>query len=379
MKETMTRRQRVQKAVNGEKTDRMPIDLGMHFSTGISVFAYKRLREYLGFDTDKIEIADNSQMLARVEEDILQRFHVDCILLNPPHINPVKWNVRDKDEFFRNKNINPVLNEKGDWLICQGEKSNRMPSGGFFFDGDGFNASDYTNEAEALAAYAKRAEYLYKETDYYTMKMGFTAFFHGIDHACDMYTDPETVIEDQEKLLKDTIIKFDKMNKSYGKYIQCIEVNSDLGAQNAPMIDPNKYAEFCLPYLKQFCSHVHNTSDIKIFIHSCGSISPIIPHIIEAGVDILNPVQISADNMDPMEIKNKFGKKIALWGGGCDTQRILNLGTAEDVRKNVKELTDIFKPNGKYIFNQVHNIMGDVSPEKIVAMLDTAYENAFYE
>lgn len=375
----MTSRQRVAKAINGEAVDRMPIDLGMHFSTGISVFAYKNLREYLGLASDNIEIADNVQMLARVDQDVLERFHCDCILLNPPSVSPVRWNVRDNYEFWVSDKLNPQLKDNGDWIVGDGKQQMRMPDRGFFFDGEWVNPSDYKTPGEELAAYAKRAEWIYKETDYYTMKMGFSAFFDGIEHACDMYTDPGDVIERQKMRLQEMINKFDATNKAYGRYIQCIEVNSDLGAQNAPMIAPDMYAEFCVPYLKAFCEHVHNTSDIKIFIHSCGSIEPIIPHIIEAGVDILNPVQISAANMEPGELKRKYGGKIAFWGGGCNTQQVLNFGTPDDVCQNVQELVSIFKPNGSFIFNQVHNIMGDVKPENIVAMLDTAYENAFYD
>jgi len=378
-KETMSRRERVIKTINGEKTDRMPIDLSVHFSTGISVFAYENLRRHLGLDTAKIEIADNVQMLARVDEDILERFHCDCIVLNPPLVNPARWNVRGDHTFFVSNKLKPELNADGDWVVRSGGASMRMPVGGYFFDGDWLSSVEYATEEEELAAYAKRAEWIYKETDYYTMKMGYSAFFNGIDHACDMYTDPDEVMQQQEQLLKDKLAQFNRMNDAYGRYIQCIEVNSDLGTQNAPMLAPDMYAEFCLPYLQTFCKHVHDNSDIKIFIHSCGSINPLIPYIIEAGVDILNPVQISADNMDPADLKAKYGDKIAFWGGGCNTQQVLNMGTPEDVRGNVRELVSAFKPNGRFVFTQVHNIMGDVKPENIVAMFDEAYANAFYE
>ena len=377
--ETMTSRERVIKAIKGEPTDRMPIDLGVHFSTGISVFAYKNLRRYLGLNTDNIEIADSVQMLARVDNDILERFQCDCILLNPPLANPVRWNIRDDCEFLIPKKMKPELSDSGDWIVRKGGESMRMPSGGFFFDGDWLGISEFDSYEEELQAYAKRAEQLYKETDYYTMQMGYSAFFDGIDHACDMYTDPDAVIAKQNKLLEDMLTMFDKSNDAYGKYIQCIAVNSDLGTQNAPMIDPDMYGEFCMPYLKKFCAHVHNTSDVQIFIHTCGSINPLIPHLIEAGIDVMNPVQISADNMDPIDLKAKYGDKIAFWGGGCNTQQVLNMGTPDDVRGNVRELISAFKPNGRFVFNQVHNIMGDVAPENIVAMLDEAYANAFYE
>ena len=123
---------------------------------------------------------------------------------------------------------------------------------------------------------------------------------------------------------------------------------------------------------------VHESSNIKVFMHSCGSIAPMIPLLIEAGVDILNPVQISAANMDASDLKKKYGSKICFWGGGCNTQHILPNGTPEKVAENTRSLIEAFKPESGFVFNQVHNIMGNVPPENIAAMLDTAYENAWY-
>ena len=376
--ETMTRRQRVLAAVNHQIPDRMPIDLGMHFSTGISAFAYKRLREYLGLESNAIDVPDPVQMLARVECDIIERFHCDTILLNPTYKNPVRWNVRDDYSFLISDASLPVLKKNGDWVLARDDKSMRMPVGGYFFDGDWLSAKEYKSEEEELKAYAASAERIFKETDFFTMQMGFYGFFGDLELACLMLTDPEEVIEYHEQALKNGIARIEKIIRMYGKYIQCIEVNSDLGTQSAPFIRPETYEEFCMPYLKKFCDFVHKNSDIKIFMHSCGSIEPLLPYVIEAGVDIINPVQISANNMDPALLKSKYGDKICFWGGGCDTQNILPNATPDEIRNHVREMVKIFKPNGGFVFNQVHNIMGNVPPENVVAMLDTAYAESFY-
>ena len=134
-----------------------------------------------------------------------------------------------------------------------------------------------------------------------------------------------------------------------------------------------------MPYYKRFCDFVHANSDIKVFLHNCGSIKAVIPMLIEAGIDALNPVQISAANMDPQELKDEFGDDICFWGGGCNTQQVLGVGTLKSVADNVRYLMGIFKKNGGFVFNQVHNIMGDVPPQNIVVMLDTAYEASFYD
>jgi len=255
----------------------------------------------------------------------------------------------------------------------------RLPAGGFFFDGDWLSANDYETEEEKFSAYAARAELIYKETDYFTMLMGFSGYFGDIEFACNLLTNPDDMVEIQKQDLAYNLAKIKKIIKTYGKYIQSIEVNSDLGTQKNPYLRPAVYEEYCMPYLKQFCSFVHKNSDIKIFMHSCGSIVPLLPYVIEAGVDIINPVQISADNMYPQDLKQKFGDEICFWGGGCDTQRVLPWAAPDEVRRHVHSLIEVFKPNSGFVFNQVHNIMGNVKPENIVAMFDTAYENSFYE
>jgi len=374
----MTRRQRVQKAVNHETPDRVPIDLGVHFSTGISAFAYHDLRKHLGLPVDVIDVPDPVQMLARVDADILERFNCDCMLLNAPWEKPQTWNPRGEYKFQIPSKLNMSKNDEGSWIATVGDGKMRMPSGGFFFDGDWLAGSDFDGFEDTILKTTPRAEYIYKETDYYTMLMAFSAFFHGMDHACDMYTDPEDVLESQKHLLEAQLKQAKFMIDRMGKYIQCVAVNGDLGMQHGPMIAPDMFAKFCFPYLKELCGFIHNNSDLKVFIHSCGAIEPLLPQLIEAGIDIVNPVQISASGMEPALLKEKYGKDLCFWGGGCNTQTVLGMGTPQDVAQNVKELVHTFKPGGGFVFNQVHNIMGNVPVENIVAMFDTAFAEGMY-
>lgn len=376
--ETMTSRRRVLAAINHEIPDRMPIDLGTHFSTGISVFAYYNLRKHLGLSTDHVEMIDCVQMLGNVDNDIADRFHIDTVLLNPSWPKAYSWSPREGYTFSVPETFKPEQQPDGGWKIRVPEGEMYMPAGGFFFDGAWPDFYRMSPE-DKLDFFAGRAERLYKETDKFTMMMGFSAYFHGLDFACDMLTDPEKCMEDNERILKEQIDRFDSINAKMGRFIQGIEINSDLGTQQGLMCTPDSYAECCQPYLKRFCSHVHETSDIKIFMHSCGSIIKALPMIIDAGVDVLNPVQISAREMDPKTLKENYGKDICFWGGGCNTQVALWQYSPEEIREHVKKLIDIFKPGSGFVFNQVHNIMGNVPPENIVAMLDTAYENSFYD
>ena len=375
----MKSRERVRRAIEHKSVDRYPIDLGMHFSTGISAFAYYDLREYLGLSTDRIELVDTVQMLARVDEDVLERFHVDTVLLNPPFKKQVPWRVRGKYVFQVPEQFAPQLQPNGDYIVREGEEKMRLPAGGYFFDGSWLQAHDKRGEAE-MRLFGERAKRMEEESDRFTCLHGqFVGFFTGIDMACDMLTDPDTVHDYNRQMLDEQIGRLKVFAASGGDVVGAIELNSDLGMQNAPMLSPQCYEEFVFPYMKKFISAIKEYTGAKVFLHSCGSVEPLIPYFIAAGVDCLNPVQISAAGMDAALLKQKYGKDICFWGGGCNTQSVLPFQSPEQVRKNTRELTDIFKTGYGFVFNQVHNIMGNVPPENIVAMFDEAYQNSFYE
>jgi uroporphyrinogen-III decarboxylase len=151
----------------------------------------------------------------------------------------------------------------------------------------------------------------------------------------------------------------------------------DSGTQRGEFIGPDLWAEMIKPHYAKLCSWVHRNTNWKTFLHCCGSICHLIPHMIEAGVDILNPVQTSAANMEPKRLKEEFGDRIVFWGGGCDTQSVLPTATPEEIREHVRERLGIFRPGGGYVFTQVHNIQPDVPAENVIAMLDAAYEFGF--
>jgi uroporphyrinogen decarboxylase len=375
--ETMTSRQRVLKAINHEPVDRVPIDLGMHYSTGISAFAYWNLREHLGLANDDIEIADMVQFLAKPQEDILKRFHVDCALLHPGWSETRTWNPRDKYRFNIPATARPVLDGEGAWHVEYNGRM-RMPKNGFFFDGDWLGFEDRSEDAH-LEAVSREAERIYKETDYFTSYLGFNGFFReaDIEWQCRMLTDPDQIQEENKRILEAELKKAEKIIKRMARYIQAVCAGGDLGSQAGPLVRPSVYEQLSAPFLRKLCTFIHENSDLKIFYHCCGSIKPMIPILIDCGVDMLNPVQISANDMDPQELKDAFGGRMTFWGGGCDTQNVLGKESTSDVAQNVKKLMSIFKKNSGFVFNQVHNIMGDVRPENIVAMLDTAYEESF--
>jgi uroporphyrinogen decarboxylase len=153
----------------------------------------------------------------------------------------------------------------------------------------------------------------------------------------------------------------------------------DSGTQRGEFVRPELWAEMIKPHYKKLCDWIHAHTSWKVFLHSCGSIHHLIPHFIEAGIDILNPVQTSAANMDPARLKREFGERIVFWGGGCDTQRVLGQASPDEIRQHVKERLKIFAPGGGFVFNQVHNIQANVPPDNVLAMFEAAYEFGEYE
>ena len=382
--EGMSSRERVVRVLNGESVDRMPIDLGGCRSSGISAFAYHNLRKHLGLSTDNIEIIDMVQFLARVDEDILERFRCDCMVLDADSEKTRRWNVRGDYEFVIPAAVRPQKNESGGWVVEQRQADGssermRMPEGGYFFDGAWLSRWFEGDEDQEIAALAKEAERIYKETEYACIyEGGYSAYFGDMERVCRMLTEPEKVIAENEKLCRGYVRHAGKAIEAMGKYIQMIEICDDMGMQSELMCSPETIERCCGPFIKKFCDFVHRHSDCKVFMHNCGSIREIIPMLIEWGVDVLNPIQISAGGMEPRELKAGFGDKIIFWGGGCDTQNVLGVKSPEEVGENVRELVGIFKESGGYVFNQVHNIMGDVPAGNIVALFDAAYEKCFY-
>ncbi|MCL2099560.1 MAG: hypothetical protein FWH24_03880 [Oscillospiraceae bacterium] len=382
MKEKLSRRERVMRAVEHKPVDRTPIDLGVHYSTGISAYAYQNLREYLGLPKKKIEVIDSFQFLARVDEDILERFHCDCILFHPGYPATRTWRPREHYEFEISAAIHPELESDGAWVFSgekNGEKIGRMvsPAGGYFFDGQGFDT--WASELDFNTEVARYAEKIYKETDYFTLYVGGGSgyFSDNPDYLVKIMLEPEEITKDCERGYEWSIQSVTDIIKKCGGYIQGVCLGSDLGTQIAPFVNPAIYADLIAPWLKKYIDFVKANSDYKIFFHTCGAMEPFIPILIECGVDILNPVQVSCKNMEPYALKQKYGDKICFWGGGCDTHGAFGTGTPEQVAENVRYLMSALAPNSGFVFNQVHNVMGNVTPENIVAMLDTAYEESF--
>jgi uroporphyrinogen decarboxylase len=269
--------------------------------------------------------------------------------------------------------MNPVVQPDGAWTINRNGEHMLMPSGGFFFDG-AWPCFDDRDEDARIEATGREAERLMRESDRATMVMaGFHAFFfQDPSWLLRAAEDPEAIEAENERYLATYLTRLDKLAARIGGNAQLVEINGDLGAQRGPMFGPKTFDRLVRPYLTRLCAAIHAKTDWKIFLHSCGGFLPLIPGVIASGVDVINPVQVAACGMDPVQLKARFGDQLIFWGGGCDTQNVLGRGSPAEVAANVRHLSGILGKGGGFVFNQVHNIMGDVPPANVCAMFDAA-------
>ena len=402
----MNSRERLLKTIHHQEPDRVPIDLDSMAASGIAAMAYNRLKDYLGLRDGETRIWDPLLMLAIPEPEVLSRFRVDTLpgrlpILGLDLSRPSwkSWMLPDGSQGCIPDQFNPVQNEVGDWVLLDatGRATHRMPAGGYYFDQVYYPLAEATSVAEIEAfqiplftgeqlswmhAVAKR---IFKETD-----KALVCRFRGsiLEEACslrgwdrfmmDLACEPKLVHAIAQKLTDYYLANLPGFMDAVGPYTQVIVVGDDLGSQSAPFMSLKMYREMIRPYHRQIYTAIKSYYNHPLFLHCDGSIYKLLPDIIENGIDILNPVQITARDMDPRELKRKFGKDLVFWGGGVDTQHILPFATPEDVRRNVRELVEIFAPGGGFVFNQIHNIQANVPPENIVAMFDAAFECGKY-
>jgi len=401
----MTSRERVRIALSHKEPDRVPIDLGGSLVTGVNAVAYRRLREYLGIDGQPVKVANIILQLAEVEEPVRKRFGVDVIELPPLEPLPgvrntcwKPWTLPDGSPALISADFEPEITERGDILIRapDGSVPNWMPAGTYHFipkdaplanatleDLEEFEPSRLSDEElEFLHHTARR---LYEETDYAIFGWFGGSLVEGGQFArgweqflIDLVQNPEFASKLVEKLFQAAMADLERYIDAVGEYVDVIGFGDDLGTQMGLQFSPKIYRSLFLPYHKQLYGLVHSRTNAYVFLHSCGSVYDLIPDLIEAGVDILNPVQTSAAKMDPVKLKQEFGDRLSFWGGGSCPHTVLPWSTPEEVEADVRKRLQIFAPGGGYVFAPIHNIQPDVPPENIVAMYDAALKWGWY-
>jgi uroporphyrinogen decarboxylase len=419
MKEGITPRSRVRAALDHTEPDRVPIDFSATHNSGINVIAYNALKKQLGIDSVTY-MRDPIPMLASPDLEhhlpILRLMGGDLLPL-PRHMVfgvPVEdwkeWKLKDGSTCLVPGGFQPTVKADGsqEMILLNGLAVLSMPQRGHHFNltsrpleaidklsqleniipflrqSGAFSISD-----EELLVLEKRAKILYNQTDYALVGTGGPLFFSLYQVGQELFgyekfftllaSEPDLMHCWFDFLATACIERLGKYLAVLGSYLDVIMMGDDYGFQNMLQISPQMFRKMIKPYLEKVCRSVKEFSPhIKILLHSCGAVSPIIPDFIDSGIDALNPVQITASGMDPAWLKKEFGHEIAFWGGGVRTQSTLVRGSVADVAAEVKELMEIFKPGGGYIFCPIHDLQEEVPPEKIIAIYETAKKYAWY-
>jgi uroporphyrinogen decarboxylase len=394
----MTSRDRILNAINHRPVDRIPVDFGGTRQTGISVWAYKQLREHLGLASSLPRVFDTFQMLAEIEGEVAERFGADCVGLHRPavafNIRNEGWKAFTFPDGLRAEvpgGFSPVPDGSGGLLLQRdGRTIGAMPASGFYFDrfekNPGAEHPDVDKwqvprlDSVTLDYYHERARWLFKETDKAVVAAMGPPFelFYGLGQGgfevwmVTFASEPDYVSALYAKITDAWLDNLRAFHQAVGDCVQVIQICDDFGTQQAPFLSVRMFRERVLGAYKRGLDWVHQHTSWKVMLHSDGAIAPLLPSIIEMGVDILNPFQTSAAKMDPVRLKQEFGSKLVFWGGSCDGQSTLTHGTPEGVAAETRRNVAALSPGSGFVCASIHNIQANVRPANIVALFDTA-------
>lgn len=415
----MTSRERIIATIHHQQPDRVPIDLGATGQTGMSASTVYRLRKALRLPEKEIKISEIFQLLGKIDKDLLDYVGADVIGLN----NPVNmFGVPDGAlKPFRMADGTPTLISSGNAydvkpdgaveMYPQGNRkvapSVQMPADGYFFDNinraadfdedhltpvEDFKDSFSVMDDQTARYLETQSHRLFEETEYGIIGnlggagLGDSAIIPGPhelhpqgirkfdDWLMAHMLYPEYIQAVYEMQTQTMLKNLEIYRQAVGNRVQIIWISgTDLGTQNGEFFSLDVFRELYKPYYKRINDWVHQNTPWKTFFHCCGSIVNYLDDFVEMGVDILNPVQISAKGMDARMLKEKYGEKLVFWGGGVDTQKTLPFGTPDEVRAQVRERLEIFSKGGGYVFNPIHNIVGKTPVENLIAMYETVH------
>jgi len=385
-RETMTSRERLLAALEHRTPDRVPIDLGGN-QTGIHKFAYRSLVEHLDI-ADEPEIMDAVQQLARPCEEVLRRFHVDTRYIAAGPAGDwkggtvtrerngrlwhdltdefgVTWSMPDDRPYYMDITHHPLADATIDDVTAY-----PFPKG---------------DDPGRFAGLRERALEIRNDTPYAVVS-GISGvvyeicwYMRGLERwFMDLLAEPEFCEALMDRTLRFWLDWFRAFLDEVGDLVDVIMIGDDLAGQDGPLFRPELYRRIVKPRQKRLVQYIRSRTKAKIWYHTCGACVEYIPDLLDNGVDVLNPVQVSATGMDPAALKARFGRQLSFWGGAVDAQHVLPLASPEKVREDVRRNIETFKPGGGYVFNNVHNIQAGVPPENIVALYDAAYEFGFY-
>lgn len=417
----MNSRDRIKKTLNHIQPDILPVDFGGMLGTGINVSVIYKLRQEYGLDKPltPVKVIEPFQMLGEIGEDLKKTIGIDTVsLLGSKNFfgfennNWKEWKLWDGTPVLVPEKFNTEKEKDGNvYMYAQGDKNYlpcaKMPERGFYFDliirqkkidDNNLNFEDNLEEFEIIND--RELEYIKSKAEQFYNNTGYSIFASlvqsgfgdialvpgptlknpkGIRDITEWYISlisrREYIKKVFEKQCEIALENYKRIYNFVGNMIDVVFITgTDFGSQNGLFFSKDLYIELFKPFHLRINNWIHENTDWKTFIHSCGSIEPLINEFIDAGFDVLNPVQISAAGMDPHNLKKNYGKHISFWGGGVDTQKTLPFGTSKQVRDEVKRNIEIFSLGGGYVYNAVHNIQANTPIENIITMIKTINE-----
>jgi len=414
----MTQKERVGQTLQHRKPDRVAVDFGGTPVTGMHVTCVAQLRDHYGLEKRPVKVCEPYQMLGELDDDLLDAIGVDTVAFPSPgtifgfrNENWTPFRAPWGQELLVARHFKTTTDKNGDLLIYpQGDTkspaSGRLPRSGYFFDAiirqepindDNLNPEDNLEEFqpisdEDLQFYRLQTKRLAASPRAVVGGVGGTAFGDialvpapflkhpkGIRDITEWYVSTAA----RKDYVRDVfnhqcniaLQNLKKVHDVVGDVINVLFVcGTDFGTQTSSFCSTETYEELYAPYYKKVNQWVHKNTTWKTFKHSCGAVANFIPHFINSGFDIINPVQFSAAGMVPAELKQKYGDQVVFWGGGVDTQKTLPFGTPENVRTEVLQRCEVLSPDGGFVFNTIHNIQAKTPVENIVAMINAVKE-----
>ncbi len=410
----MTSRERILAAIEHRPVDRIPVDMGSTPSSAISAIAYSNLVKHLGRGELPTLIYDVVQQLAQPDDSILDLFGVDVIDVGRAfNTEPGDWRpitMCNGAEAFYPQWYCPEQRPDGSWATYDedGGLLSVMPVGATFFDQSCFPYADgYPSDYSDLGGQMNRVMWsrhvhspwdsagdpdFYKKLRENTLRLRnetdkalmlvcgcnlfeWGSFLRRLDNwLMDLVCEPDNVERLLDRLLEMHLQTLEKVCAAVGDVVDVIRLGDDLGMTSGPFMSPDMYRQFFKPRHRQLCEYIHTHSNMHVFLHSCGAISQLMPDLIDAGIEIFNPVQTNCKGMDFRDLKREFGPSCTFWGAGIENVGVLNAGTPEQIRDQVLERMEVLGEGSGYVFNTIHNIMPDVPPQNIVAMFDAVRE-----
>jgi hypothetical protein len=414
----MNSRERLRKAINHEQPDRVPLDIGSAPVTSMHATCVADLRDYYGLEKRPVLVHEPFQMLGWIDEDLMEVLGIDTVGVSPrntlfgsPNGDWKEFKTPWGQEVLISGNLVITEGSGGLYIHPEGDldapPSGHMPSSGYYFDlitrqkgkldkknlNPDDNLEEFGRLSEADVAHLKaQVDHALTTGRGIVANLGITPFVdigliqgpslkepRGIRSLADWLV-ATVKLQDylHEVFTRQSDLAIDNLQAVYDAVGNNIDVlylcGYDFGTQVSTFCSIDTFRSLFMPYYQKVTGWVHDNTTWKVFKHTDGAIEPFMPSFIDAGIDILNPIQWTAKNMDPQHIKDTYGADLVFWGAGVDTQQTMPYGTPEEVRAQVLEMCSIFSPRGGYVFNSVHNLLPQTPVENLVAMFDAVKE-----